>query len=144
MFKEALPILDMPGIAAVADEPTAANAKSIIGSIEQAVSLCLSEQADGMVTNPIAKHVLYDAGFKFPGHTEFLGDLSQGHATPYANGPVMMLAAQDLRVGLATVHIPLKAVATQLSKDRIVETARVMLDALETDFGLKNLSLIHI
>jgi len=81
--------------------------------------------------------VLYEAGFKFPGHTEFLGDLSQGRPTPYAAGPVMMLAAQDLRVGLATVHLPLTEAAKQLTTDRILETARVMLSALKLDFGLK-------
>ena len=81
--------------------------------------------------------MLYEAGFKFPGHTEFLGDLSQGRPTPYAAGPVMMLAAQDLRVGLATVHLPLTEAAKQLTTDRILETARVMLSALKLDFGLK-------
>jgi len=88
------------------------------------------------VTNPIAKHVLYDAGFRFPGHTEFLGHLSEGHTAPYAKGPVMMIAAQGLRVGLATVHIPLQTAAEQLSIDGIIQTARVMLGALKTDFGI--------
>ncbi len=137
IFSKALPILDIDGSACAAGEPSAAHAPAIIGSIQQAVSLCLSEQADGLITNPIAKHVLYEAGFKFPGHTEFLGDLSQGRPTPYAAGPVMMLAAQDLRVGLATVHLPLTEAAKQLTTDRILETARVMLSALKLDFGLK-------
>jgi len=138
IFKDRLPILDIGGSAAIAGRPSSTNAPSIIGSIKQAVALCLSGAADGVVTNPIAKHVLYDAGFKFPGHTEFLGDLSQDYQTPYAAGPVMMLAAQDLRVGLATVHIPLKTAAKQLSQTGIIETARVMLGALKMDFGLDN------
>ncbi len=138
VFPSALPVLDIGGSDAVAGKPEVTNAPSIIDSIKKAVSLCLSRQADGIVTNPIAKHILYESGFEFPGHTEFLGVLSQGHEAPYAAGPVMMLAAQDLRVGLATVHIPLKAAAAQLSKDKITETARVMLGALETDFGFKN------
>ena len=138
VFQDALPILNIAGDLAEAGLPTSAHAPSIITSIEQAVSLCLSGKADGVVTNPIAKHVLYEAGFKFPGHTEFLGELSQGHRAPYATGPVMMLASQDLRVGLATVHIPLKTVAAQLSKERILETARVMLGALKMDFSLQN------
>jgi len=137
-FGDALPILEIVDAEVHSDKPSAANAASIIGSIERAVSLCLSEDADGLITNPIAKHVLYDAGFKFPGHTEFLGHLSDGHTAPYDAGPVMMLAAQDLRVGLATVHIPLKTAATQLSKDNIIATARVMLGALKLDFGLEN------
>ena len=137
-FGDALPILDIDGTSCAAGKPSAANAPAIIGSIERAVSLCLSGDADGIVTNPIAKHVLYEAGFKFPGHTEFLGHLSQGCPAPYAAGPVMMLAAQDLRVGLATVHMPLTEAAKQLTTDRILETAHVMLGALKLDFGLKS------
>jgi len=138
VFSDALPVLSIDGTVGVAGCPTSENAAAVIASIETAVALCLSEQADGVVTNPIAKHVLYEAGFKFPGHTEFLGHLSRDHNAPYAPGPVMMLAAQDLRVGLATVHVSLKSAAIQLSTDRIIRTARVMLGALALDFGVKN------
>ena len=137
VFRQALPILDIDGAASIAGEPSAEHAPTILGSIERAVSLCLSGQADGIVTNPIAKHVLYEAGFKFPGHTEFLGHLSQDHKVPYAAGPIMMLAAQNLRVGLATVHIPISEAAKQLTTDRVLETARVMLGALKLDFGFQ-------
>ena len=132
------PFLCIDGPAGELGQPTAKNAPSVISSIEKAVSLCLSGDADAVVTNPIAKHVLYEAGFRFPGHTEFLGSLGQGHDAPYAPGPVMMLAAQDLRVGLATVHVALKSAAMQLSTDTILRTARVMIGALKTDFGVKN------
>ena len=138
VFRDALPILSIDGAVGMAGHPTSENAAAVIASIDTAVALCLSKQADGVVTNPIAKHVLYEAGFQFPGHTEFLGHLSQDHDAPYAPGPVMMLAAQDLRVGLATVHVSLKSAATQLSTDRIIRTARVMLGALAIDFGMKN------
>ncbi len=138
VFNTALPILSIEGTAAEAGRARSKHAAAIIASIETAVSLCLSGQADAMITNPIAKHVLYDAGFKFPGHTEFLGHLGQGHDAPYAAGPVMMLAAQDLKVGLATVHVSLKSAAIQLSEDIILRTARVILGALKTDFGIKN------
>lgn len=137
-FTDALPILKIDGNTASAGHPSVENAAATIESIEHGVSLCLGGQADGIVTNPIAKNILYEAGFKFPGHTEFLGHLGQGHGLPYAAGPVMMLTAQDLRVGLATVHVSLKSAATQLSADGIIRTARVMLGALETDFGLTN------
>lgn len=137
VFGETLPILAIDGSAGILGQPIAANAPSVISSIEMAVSACLSGQADGVVTNPIAKHVLYESGFRFPGHTEFLGHLGQGHDAPYAPGPVMMLAAQDLRVGLATVHVSLKSAATQLSTGTILRTARVILGALNTDFGIK-------
>jgi len=138
VFESALPILAMEGQAATPGQPSSDNAQAIINSIEQGVALCLDGQVDGIVTNPIAKHVLYEAGFGFPGHTEFLGHLGQGHAAPYAPGPVMMLTAQDLRVGLATVHMALKAAVVQLSEDVILRTARVILGALKTDFGIEN------
>jgi len=136
LFGSALPILSIEGQAAIAGDPSPKNAPAIIKSIEKGVELCLSGRADGLITNPIAKHMLYDAGFKFPGHTEFLGHLAQTHDAPYTKGPVMMLAAQNLRVGLATIHIPLTTAAEQLSIDGIVETSRVMLGALKTDFGI--------
>jgi len=136
IFSSALPILPINGETAIAGQPSSKNAPAVIQSIERGVELCLSEQADGLITNPIAKHVLYEAGFRFPGHTEFLGHLSQDHDAPYAAGPVMMLAAQNLRVGLATVHIPLQTAAEQITIEGIIETSRVMLGALETDFGI--------
>ena len=138
IFEDALPILEIDGQAATLGQPSSDNAAPIIKSIERCVALCLDGQADAIVTNPIAKHVLYEAGFGFPGHTEFLGHLSQGHTAPYAPGPVMMLTAQDLRVGLATVHMALKAATEQLSEDVILRTARVILGGLETDFGIEN------
>jgi len=138
VFEDVLPILEIEGQAATPGQPSPNNAAAIIKSIEQGVDLSLNARADGIVTNPIAKHVLYEAGFGFPGHTELLGHLGQGHTAPYAAGPVMMLTAQDLRVGLATVHMALKAAAVQLSEDVILRTARVMLGALKTDFGIDN------
>lgn len=136
VFSEALPILAIEGHRAIPGQPDAKHAPAIIESIERAVALCLSGDASAVVTNPIAKQVLYEAGFKFPGHTEFLGHLGQSAEPPYAKGPVMMLAAQDLRVGLVTVHMALKSAALQVSEDSILRTARVMLGALKTDFGI--------
>jgi len=136
VFGSALPILAIKGGPSRSGHPDTKNAPAIIESIERGVELCLSGKADALITNPIAKHVLYNSGFAFPGHTEFLGHLSKGHNVPYAAGPVMMLAAQNLRVGLATVHVPLKTAAEQLSIEGITDTARVMLGALKTDFGI--------
>lgn len=138
VFGDALPIIPIEGQSATAGQPSSENAAAIIQSIETGVELCLTRQADALITNPIAKHVLYDAGFSFPGHTEFLGHLAQSHAAPYAKGPVMMLTAQNLRVGLATVHVPLKTAAEALSADGIISTARVILGALKSDFGISS------
>ncbi|HEX4096787.1 MAG TPA: 4-hydroxythreonine-4-phosphate dehydrogenase PdxA, partial [Caulobacteraceae bacterium] len=109
---------------------------AVIRWIETAAGLALSGAVGGVVTAPIAKAPLYEAGFKFPGHTEFLGELTRGHGPSELRGPVMMLAAQDLRTTLVTIHEPLSAVPALLSRDRIVQTARVTAQALEEDFGI--------
>ena len=84
-------------------QPDKANAKAVIASIERAAALCLSGEASGMVTNPINKAALYDAGFAYPGHTEFLAAL-----TGAAGKQIMMLASPDLRVVPVTVHASLR------------------------------------
>ena len=93
VFEIGLPVLNMATTDPVKDgKPSAANASTITGSIERGVGHCLAGKADAVVTNPIAKDVLYQSGFKYPGHTEFLGVLTSEHETPYERGPLMMLA----------------------------------------------------
>jgi len=135
-FATAIPVLPLEGRVAKAGEPSSDHAMTITESIERAVGRCLKGEADGVVTNPISKDILYQAGFKFPGHTEYLGELTQGAEPPYARGPVMMLSGGGLRVGLATVHLSLKDVATQLNADAILINARVIDGALKCDFGI--------
>lgn len=136
VYTKAIPVLPLEGRVATAGAPSPDHAMTITESIERAVRRCLKGEADGMVTNPIAKDILYQAGFKFPGHTEYLGELTHGADSPYARGPVMMLAGGGLRVGLATVHLSLKDAAAQLSADAILNNARVMDGALKCDFGI--------
>lgn len=138
IFADAIPVLPLEGRVAIAGEPSPDHAMTITESIERAVGRCLKGEADGLVTNPIAKDILYQAGFKFPGHTEYLGELTQGTEAPYARGPVMMLSGGGLRVGLVTVHLPLKEAAAQLSADAIFNNARVIDGALKCDFGISN------
>ena len=88
------------------------------------------------MTAPIAKAPLYEAGFKFPGHTEFLAELAPPTARDGAKGPVMMLTAGGLRTSLVTVHKPLREVAGDLSIDRIVQVGLVTHHALRDDFGI--------
>ena len=137
VFNRAIPVLPISGNAARPGQPSSKHAGTVTRSIELAVTKVLERAAAALVTNPIAKDVLYDAGFNFPGHTEYLGHLTAHIDPPYARGPVMMLAGGDLRVGLATVHLPLKEAAAQLSKDAILKNARVMAGALRCDFGIK-------
>lgn len=146
-FRTALPVLDMGDCPAVtAGIPNVSLAPFITGSIERGVGLCLTGEASALITAPIAKEVLYDAGFAHPGHTEYLGELTKEAALHAAantpkdlpRGPVMMLSGGGLRVALATVHLPLKDAAARLSEAAIIRTARVMDHALRVDFGVKN------
>jgi 4-hydroxythreonine-4-phosphate dehydrogenase len=137
IFPHALPVLDLPlQTPVVAGRPSAAHAGQIIRWIETAAGLALSGAVAGVVTAPIAKAPLYAAGFKFPGHTEFLADLVADQTYDGARGPVMMLAAADLRVTLATIHLPITSVSSALSVERIVTTGLVTAQALRRDFGI--------
>ena len=137
VFAEALPVLDAPlRSPVVAGQPAAASAPSIVEWIQRAVGLALAGSVSGVVTAPIAKAPLYEAGFGFPGHTEFLGELTA--AAPYdgERGPVMMLTAADLMTTLVTVHEPLARVPGLLSAERIAHVGRVTAQALVRDFGI--------
>jgi len=137
IFREALPVLDLPlSEPAVAGRPSPAAAASVIQWIETAVALALGAEVAGVVTAPIAKAPLYEAGFKFPGHTEFLGELTAAAGYDGARGPIMMLTAQDLRVTLVTVHTALARAPSLLSVEAIVKTGLVTAQALRRDFGV--------
>ena len=131
LFADALPVLPIPLAApATPGRPDPANARPTLASIEQAVGLVQQGRAAAVVTNPIAKHVLYAAGFPHPGHTEFLGALT-GSATP-----VMMLANDHLRVVPVTVHVALRDAIGQLSTDAIVNQGQILAAALRSRFGI--------
>jgi 4-hydroxythreonine-4-phosphate dehydrogenase len=137
VFAEALPVLDLPlAEPAAPGRPSASAAPLVVRWIETAVALALSGEAAGVVTAPIAKAPLYAAGFRFPGHTEFLGELTATTAWQGARGPVMMLTAGDLRVALVTVHEPLARVPERLRTETIVHAGLVTAQALARDFGV--------
>ena len=138
-FKHALPVLPIDCPAVSIGKPDKECALAVLKSIETATQLAMSKQVSAIVTNPISKNVLYSAGFTFPGHTEYLADLTKTGVCPYARnarGPVMMLSAMDLRIALATIHIALKDVPKAISIDSITQTVRVLNGALQTDFGI--------
>jgi len=137
VFADALPVLDLPLLSpVVAGKPSPAYAPAIIRWIETGVGLALSGAVCGLVTAPIAKKPLYDAGFTFPGHTEFLAELTAGAPYGGPRGPVMMLATAGLKTVLATIHLPLAAAISSLSTARIVEVGRTTAYALIHDFGI--------
>jgi 4-hydroxythreonine-4-phosphate dehydrogenase len=135
-FARALPIapLDTPATAAPG-KPDASSAPAAIASIRRAVADVLAGKAAAIVTNPVAKNVLYRSGFAEPGHTEFLAKLVQ-EATSKAMRPVMMLWSPELAVVPVTIHLPLKDVVTQLSSELVAETGRIVARDLTARFGI--------
>jgi 4-hydroxythreonine-4-phosphate dehydrogenase len=134
-FASALPIVATGRVAtAQPGQPDETSAEAALASIRRAVADVIAGQASAVVTNPIAKSVLYRAGFRHPGHTEFLAELaaSGGH-TPQ---PVMMLWSPVLAVVPVTIHLPLRDAVTTLSTDLIVSTARILVADLKARFGL--------
>jgi 4-hydroxythreonine-4-phosphate dehydrogenase len=116
-------------------EPDPVNADATIAAIERGVAAVRTGAASALVTLPIAKAVLHTTDFGFPGHTEFIAHLTKDDAWPQARGPVMMLAGPSLKVALATIHTPLADVPRALTRERIVETGRIVGEALKRDFG---------
>ncbi|TDK37101.1 4-hydroxythreonine-4-phosphate dehydrogenase PdxA [Rhizobium deserti] len=136
VFADALPVFPIASGAEVSPgQPHVATAKGTIAAIESAVALCFDGKAAAVVTNPIAKSVLYQAGFGFPGHTEFLADLAE-RATGAKVLPVMMLAGPKLRAIPVTIHIPINQVPSVLSEDLIVDTCRIAHHDLKTRYGI--------
>lgn len=136
LFENALPVLAIPGGApVVAGTPDALNAPSTIEAIRTAVEETQAGRTAAVVTCPIAKSVLYAAGFRFPGHTEYLADLATGSGGK-APLPVMMIASPFLRTVPVTIHIPLAAVPAALTSELIVETCRITARDLTARFGI--------
>ena len=136
-FGRALPVIHRPLPAAVeVGRPDPANAPAVADGIEEAVSFVLSGEASGLVTAPIAKAPMYASGFRFPGHTEFIAELTADAPYPGTRGPVMMLTAKDLRACLVTIHVALGQVAELITADRVARTARVVHESLKRDFAI--------
>jgi 4-hydroxythreonine-4-phosphate dehydrogenase len=135
-FENALPVVPLTrSVASRPGETSPADAPGTIESIRTAVALVRSGRAGAVVTNPIAKHVLYAAGFRHPGHTEYLAALAEepGREPPH---PVMMLWCRDMAVVPVTVHIPLAEVPRALTTDLIVRTGRIVARDLRERFGV--------
>jgi 4-hydroxythreonine-4-phosphate dehydrogenase len=134
-FADALPVV-ATGVVATARPglPDGSSAAAAIASIRQAVGDVVAGRAGAVVTNPIAKSVLYRAGFRHPGHTEFLAELAAAGAhTPQ---PVMLLWSPALAVVPVTIHVSLRDAIAQLSSGLIVTTARIVAADLKSRFGL--------
>jgi 4-hydroxythreonine-4-phosphate dehydrogenase len=130
LFARALPVVGRAG-----ERRAAGTDAGIVGAIEDATAAVLGGAALALVTNPIAKRSLRSVPLPYPGHTAYLGQLAERHTGRRAR-PVMMLAAPQLKVVPATVHIPLSAVPATLTRALIVETGRITARALAEDLGV--------
>lgn len=135
-FETALPVLplkhqffDAPGV------PDVRNAAGIIESIDRGVELTRTGAVSAVVTLPIAKKPLYDSGFQFPGHTEYLEHLANT-ASGRKDIAVMMLAGPELRTVPVTIHIPLASVPGALTTEQIIAVGRVVANDLKRRFAI--------
>ena len=136
--EDSLAVLDI-GHKLIGNEgsPDTKDASGTIKAIDACVELTLVGKAAGVVTCPINKHVLYQAGFTQPGHTEYLAELGEKH-TGTKITPVMMLAGPELRTIPVTVHIPLQEVPNKLTTGMIIEKAKITAHDLKIKFGIKS------
>lgn len=136
IFTGALPVVSTGhAVTAQARRPDASSAPAVVASIRQAVADVEAGHASAVVTNPIAKSVLYRAGFEHPGHTEFLAELAaRDGKVPL---PVMMLWSPELAVVPVTIHVALREAIDQLSGPLITATARIVVNDMKARFGIK-------
>ena len=132
VFNEAFPIAPVGlSIRAQPGCPHSGDTPAIIGAIDAAVRDVRNGDAAALVTNPIHKDSLYRAGFRHPGHTEYLAELAGT-----SGSPIMMLVCPELRVVPVTIHMALRQAINTLSSAAIVEAGRITVGALRRDFGL--------
>jgi 4-hydroxythreonine-4-phosphate dehydrogenase len=135
-FATALPVVDLElAVDAAPGQPDASSAPAAIAAIRRAVADVMAGEASAIVTNPVAKNVLYKSGFAEPGHTEFLARLA-AEATGTPLHPVMMLWSPELAVVPVTIHLPLAQVPGTLDRDLIVTTGRIVDRDLRERFGI--------
>jgi len=135
-FGSALPVvaIDVP-VTAAPGRPDRSSAPAAVASIRRATADVMAGSAAAVVTNPVAKNVLYNWGFAEPGHTEFLATLVH-EATGKSLRPVMMLWSPELAVVPVTIHLPLREIFKQLSVELVVDTGRIVARDLAKRFGL--------
>ena len=116
-----------------------ANSKYVLQMLNLACDLCLNKTVDAMVTAPIQKSIINEAGFSFTGHTEYLAERSSGI---HPIQPVMMLATRTLRVALATTHLPVKDISDAITKESLIATLTTLNDFLKDQAGIKQPTIL--
>ncbi|MEE9356291.1 MAG: 4-hydroxythreonine-4-phosphate dehydrogenase PdxA [Methylococcaceae bacterium] len=115
----------------VPGKPNKQNAPYVLKTIRKATLGCLNKTFDAMVTGPVQKGIINEAGIPFSGHTEYIAEMTGGY-------PVMMLATPGLRVALVTIHLPLSQVSGAITSTRVRNVLRVLHQDLLQRFGLEN------
>lgn len=113
-----------------------ANAPYVLACLDAAIEACATDYCQAMVTGPVQKSIINDAGFAFSGHTEYLADKT---STPLV---VMMLATTELRVALATTHLPLREVADSITQSSLRQVIDILIADLKTKFGIADPSIL--
>jgi 4-hydroxythreonine-4-phosphate dehydrogenase len=130
--KGQLQVLHQPALAAVnAGQLNPINSHYVLKTLTTAIDGCVNHQFDAMVTAPVHKGVINDAGIAFTGHTEFLAEYTKTQQV------VMMLVGGGMRVALATTHLPLKEVSDAITQDSLENVLRILRHDLVTRFGIK-------
>ncbi len=137
LLDDRLQVIDTPFPAqVVSGQPNPGNAKTLLDGLTHAVEGCLDGHFSGLVTAPVAKSVVADSGIPFTGHTEFLANLT------HAELPVMLLVAGELRVALASTHLPLREVPDFITKERLRRVLQVLHDDLRSKFGINEPEIV--
>jgi 4-hydroxythreonine-4-phosphate dehydrogenase len=137
VFRDALPVLPVGGACVAGPgRPNSSDARLVIGAINRAVADVKNGSAAAVITNPINKEALYDAGFHHPGHTEYLGELTERLYGERGVTPIMMLASSELRVVPVTIHLALRDAIAALTTPAIVTAGHITHKALKRDFGI--------
>ncbi len=137
VLDDRLQVIDTPFPAQiVSGQPNPGNAKTLLDGLTHAVEGCLDGHFSGLVTAPVAKSVVADSGIPFTGHTEFLANLTR------AELPVMLLVAGELRVALASTHLPLREVPDFITKERLRRVLQVLHDDLRSKFGINEPEIV--
>lgn len=113
----------------IAGELDSSNSAYVLKTLDIATDACTRGICDALITGPVHKGVINDAGVDFSGHTEYLAQRVGGH-------PVMMLATEGLRVALATTHLPLSAVPAAITRERLQAVLKILCDELQTRLGI--------
>jgi len=132
LAKQELGIINIPAATStIAGQPNKTNANYVLNCLDTAIEACQKSYAQAMITGPIQKSIINDAGISFSGHTEYLADKTK------CKRVVMMLATTGLKVALATTHLPLKEVSGAISEQSLTEVIEILHHDLQYKFGIE-------